>query len=147
MALVVNKKAGMRFAVVDSFEAGIELAGHEVKSLRNKQGSMSGSRIVVRGGEAFLLGMSIPAYQPENAPAGYDPEHPRRLLLKKKEIALLAEAESRKGLTTVPLEVYNKGRYIKAKVAIVRGKTDVDRREDIKRREANKEAERAMKRR
>lgn len=136
----------MRFSIQDTFEAGIELSGFEVKALRAKLGKLDGARIVVRGGEAFVLGMSIPPYQASNTPGDYNPERTRRLLLSKKEIAALAEGESKKGLTTVPLEVYNKGRYLKLRVAIVSGKSKVDRREELKRLEAQKEAARVLKR-
>lgn len=144
MSLIENKKARMRFSVLETFQAGIELTGMEVKSLRSKHGSLEGARVIVRGGEAFIAGMSIPPYQASNTPAGYEPDKTRRLLLQKKEIGQLAEAESKKGLTVVPLEVYNNGRLIKMRVAIVRGKTDTDRREDLKRHEAQREMERAL---
>ncbi|HEY1042005.1 MAG TPA: SsrA-binding protein SmpB [Candidatus Paceibacterota bacterium] len=142
--LLENKKVRLRFESLETFTAGIELFGFEVKSLRAKLGSLEGSRVVVRGGEAFLTGMTIPPYQMANAPKDYDPERTRRLLLSRKEIAELLDAESKKGLTIVPFEVYNKGRYLKVRVDIVRGKNKADRREDIKRLEAKKEADRAM---
>src|ERR1700751_1097595 len=113
MNLIVNKKAGLRFEILKPFQAGIELSGAETKSLRNRQGSLEGARVLVRGGEAFLVGMSIPPYQVANMPEDYEPEKNRRLLLKKDEIAEIADAESKKGLTVVPFEVYNAGRYIK----------------------------------
>src|SRR4051794_4287600 len=122
MTLIEYKKALLRFAPLETFAAGLELLGHEGKSLREKNGSMDGSRVVVRGGEAWLVGMTIPPYQAKNTPKEYDPERSRRLLLKKDEIAQLADAESKKGLTIVPLEVYNTHGPIKVKVAIVRGK-------------------------
>lgn len=147
MALVEYKKAGLRFERLEEFEAGIELFGHEVKALRAKQGSLDGSRIIVRGGEAYLAGATIPPYQATNTPKGYDPARTRRLLLKKPQIAQLADAESKKGLTVVPIEVYNKGRNLKLRVAIVRGKGKADRREDLKRQDAKREAERVIKNR
>ncbi len=142
--LLENKKARLRFETLETFQAGLELAGYEVKSLRAKLGSLDGSRVIVRGGEAFLVGMTIPPYQIANAPKEYDPERPRRLLLSRKEIVEILEAESKKGLTVVPFEVYNKGRYLKVRIDIVRGKDKADRREDLKRLEAKKEADRAM---
>lgn len=142
--LIENKKARLRFETLETYQAGLELFGHEVKSLRQKLGSLEGARVVVRGGEAFLVGMTIPPYQQANTPKEYDPERPRRLLLSRKEIAEMLDAESKKGLTVVPFEVYNNGRYVKARVNIVRGKSKADRREDIKRLEAKKEAERAL---
>ncbi len=143
-SLIENKKARLRFEVRETLQAGIELHGYEVKSVRAKLGSLDGSRVLVRGAEAFLVGMAIPPYQMANAPKGYDPERPRRLLLKKAEISDLLDADSTKGLTLVPLEVYNAGRYLKVRVAIVRGKKKEDKREDMKRDEAKKEAARAL---
>ncbi len=146
MTYLENKKAKLRFTTLETFQAGIELSGAEVKSVRSKLGSLDGSRVVVRGGEAYLVNMSIPPYQIANTPITYDPEHARRLLLTKKEIAQLAEAESQKGLTVVPFELYNAGRYIKVRVAIVRGKAQKDRREELKKLDAKREAERALRR-
>ena len=107
---------------------------------------MGGSQVVVRGGEAFIIGMTIPAYQPANAPKSYDPERARRLLLTKK-IAYLYAAESKKGLTIVPIEVYTGKRLIKARIAIVRGKGKSDKREDLKKRDALRETGRVLKNR
>ena len=146
MALIENKKVHLRFSILETFQAGMELSGGEVKSLRNKLGSLDGSRIVVRGGEAYLVGATIPPYQSANTSISYDPEHPRRLLLNKKELHELLEAEDRKGLTIVPIEVYNAGRYIKIRIAVVRGKGKADKREDLKKKDDAREMERALKR-
>lgn len=145
MVLLQNKKVGLRFAILETYSAGIELLGTEVKALRNKLGSLEGSRIVVRGGEAYLVGATIPPYQPVNTGDAYDPERPRKLLLSKKEIADLLDAESKKGLTVVPIEMYNNKRFLKLRLAIVRGKGKEDKREDIKKRDALREAEREAK--
>lgn len=142
--LVENKKARLKFALIDSYSAGIELEGFEVKSLRAKQGSLDGARVIVRGGEAYLVGMTIPPYQVANTPKTYDPARTRRLLLKRSEIAEMADIEEKKGLTIVPFEVYN-NRYIKVRVAVVRGKGKGDKREDLKKRDAKREAERVLK--
>ena len=147
MALLENKKVHLRFAVLETFQAGMELSGGEVKSLRNKLGSLEGSRVVVRGGEAYLVGATIPPYQAANTDVAYDPERNRRLLLNKKELHELMEAEDRKGLTVVPIEVYNAGRYIKVRVAIVRGKGKADKREDLKKKDDEREIARVMKNR
>lgn len=144
MTLVEYKKAFLKYAPLESFAAGLELTGQEVKSLRNKLGSMDGSRVIVRGGEAFIVGMTIPAYQVANAPKSYDPERARRLLLTKKEIAYLAAAESKKGLTIIPLEVYTARRLVKVRIAIVRGKGKSDKREDLKKRDAEREVARTV---
>mgnify|MGYP001560510708 CR=1 FL=1 len=92
--LVDNKKAKLRFSVLETFSAGIELLGTETKSLRGKHGSLDGARVVVRGGEAYLIGMTIPPHQVKNADKEYDAERPRRLLLSKGEIAERSDAES-----------------------------------------------------
>jgi SsrA-binding protein len=147
MTLVEYKKATLKYAPLESFAAGLELSGQEVKALRSKLGSLDGARVVVRGGEAFIVGMTIPAYQVANAPKSYDPERARRLLLTKKEIAYLADADGKKGLTIVPLEVYTAGKFVKARIAIVRGKGKEDRREDLKKKDAMREAGRVLKNR
>jgi SsrA-binding protein len=147
MLLIEYKKARLKFAVVESYQAGMELEGTEVKSLRAKTGSLDGSRVVIRAGEAYLVGATIPPYQVANAKKGYDPERSRRLLLRKSEILDLAKAEEKKGLTIVPLEVYTAGRNIKIRIAIVRGKGKEDKREDIKKRDALRESERVLKNR
>ena len=145
--LIVNKKVHLRFSLLETFSAGLELSGGEVKSLRAKLGSLEGSRVVVRAGEAYLVGATIPPYQVANTPKGYDPEKTRRLLLQKKEIALLADAESKKGLTVVPIEVYNAGRLLKLRLAIVKGKGKADKREDLKKADALRDVERTLRQR
>lgn len=147
MTLVENKKAHLKYATIEQFAAGLELLGTEVKALRNKLGSLDGARVVVRGGEAFIVGMTIPAYQVANTAKSYDPERARRLLLAKKEIAELLAAESKKGLTIIPFEVYTAGRFVKARIHIVRGKGKSDRREDLKKKDAERETGRVLKNR
>lgn len=145
MVLVEYKKAGLRFTPLESFSAGIELTGYEVKALRNKQGSLDGARVVVRGGEAYLVGMTIPPYQAANTPKSYVSERARRLLLTKKEMAALATGESTKGLTIVPFEVYTSNSLVKLRLAIARGKGKADRREELKERDADRERRRVLK--
>ena len=145
MNLITYKKATLKYTVLETLEAGVSLIGSEVKSLRGKLGSLDGARVVVRDGEAFIIGMTIPPYQVVNTKKGYDPERARRLLLNKREIAELAAAEVKKSLTVIPLSMYNTHGLIKAKIAIVHGKNKVDKREVLKKREAVREAERALK--
>lgn len=142
MSLIQNKKAYFNYEILEKFEAGIELLGFEVKSLKNSQGSLDGAHVVIRGGEAFLTNMNISPYQPKNTPKEYDPLRSRRLLLTKKEIEKLGESESQKGLTIVPLSVYNHGRKLKVEIAIVRGKKKFDKRETIKKRDTDREISR-----
>lgn len=146
MSLIENKKAHFNYEILEKFEAGIELLGHEVKSLKDKKGSLEGAYIIVRGGEAYLINANIPAYQPANTPENYDPNRNRRVLLTKKEIAELAVSEGTKGLTIVPISVYNKGRKLKLSLGIGRGKKKADKRESIKKRDTERELGRTLKR-
>lgn len=142
--LIENKKAYFNYEILEKFEAGIELLGPEVKSLGNKRGSLEGSHAIARGGEVFLVGMNIPPYQPKNMPKDYDSLRNRRLLLTKKEIDVLAGAESKKGLTIVPISLYTKGRKIKVSIGIGRGKKKYDKRESIKKRDTERDVAREM---
>lgn len=145
MALVENKRVGFDYSIVEEMEAGLVLHGFEVHSLRAGQGSLKGARVVARGGEAYLVGATIPAWQPANAPKSYDPERPRKLLLSMKEIAHVASAEGEKGLTIVPLKVYTKGRNLKLLIAIARGKKKEDKRQSIREREEKRQIRRSLK--
>jgi SsrA-binding protein len=143
--LVEHPRARFDYEILETFEAGLELEGHEVKTLRKHSGSLLGARVMVRGGEAFLLGASIPPYQSGNVSKDYEPMRARRLLLSKKEIRELADKEGTKGLTIVPLSVYNKGKVLKLSIAVARGKKQFDKRETIKKRETNRSIERTLK--
>ncbi|MEI6528291.1 MAG: SsrA-binding protein SmpB [bacterium] len=143
--LIQNKKAFFNYEITEKFTAGVELFGYEVKTLRSKQGSLDGAYIIVRGGEAYLVGSNIPAYQPKNAPKEYDSKRNRRLLLSKKEISYLSNAGDAQGLTIVPIELYNSGKFIKLSFGIGKGKKKFDKREDIKKRESNRDIERTLK--
>jgi len=145
MTLLEHPKARFDYEILETFEAGLELTGYEVKTLRKHQGSLLGAYVVVRGGEAFLVGATIPPYQQNNTPKEYDATRPRRLLLSKKELGTLANTESTKGLTLVPVSVYNKGRVLKLSVAIARGKKKFDKRETIKKRETDRDIRRTLK--
>ena len=145
-ALLQNKKVHFNYDILETFEAGMELFGFEVKSLRRREGSLEGSHISVRGNEAFLLGATIPPYQPKNTPTDYDPARNRRLLLTKKEISKLSGLESQKGLTIVPISVYNKNRKLKLEIGVARGKKKYDKRQTIKARESKRHIDREIKR-
>ena len=141
-SLIYNKKVGMDYEILETFEAGLELLGLEVKSIRAKQGSLLGAHVTIRGGEAYLIASNIPAYQEKNTPADYEPKRNRRLLLAKTEIQKLASLEAKKGLTIVPISMYNKNRKIKVEIAIVKGKKAHDKRQDIKKRDTDRELRR-----
>ncbi len=142
--LIQNKKVYFNYEITEKFTAGIELFGFEVKTLRKKQGSLEGAYITVRGGEAFLIGANIPAFQPQNAPEDFDPLRNRKLLLTKKELNELANNEDKKGLTIVAIAVYNMGRKLKLELGIARGKKTFDKRETIKKREVDREIRRTL---
>ena len=143
--LVENKKAGLNYEWLETDETGLELLGGEVKSLKQKLGSLEGARVLARGGELFLVGMFIPAYQPANTDPAYDPYRTRRLLANKKEIAELANRSNERGLTIIPLSVYNKGRFLKVKIAVARGKKKFDKRESLKKKESKRDLARELK--
>lgn len=144
MSLITNRKAGFNYEILDKYTAGVELFGFEVKSLQKGQGSLDGAHVTVRGGEVFVVGMFVPPYQVNNTPKNYDERRNRKLLLNKKEIRDLEKNEQTKGLTIVPLTVYNKGSKIKLDIALVRGKKKYDKRETIKKRDVERDLKRAF---
>ena len=117
----------------------MELFGFEVKSLKKSQGSLEAAHVTVRGGEAYIVGMFIPPYQVGNTPNEYDPYRNRRLLLKKAEILKLSSIEETKGLTIVPLTLYNKNGLLKIDLAVGRGKKKFDKRESIKKQDTERQ--------
>lgn len=132
MRLIESKKLHLTYVISDTLEAGIELFGFEVKALRKKLGSLDGAKVIVRGGEAFLVGSYIPPYQASNTPKSYDPYRTRRLLLKKSDIVDLYNIELAKTLTLAPHSLYLKNNLIKCEVAMCKKKNTRDKREDIK---------------
>lgn len=140
-----NKKARFDFEILEEFEGGLDLLGHEVKSIRTKGADISNAHVLVRGGEAYLVNANIPAYQVKNISEKYNPERVRRILLNKKELRELENQGEKRGLTIVPISLYNKGRLIKLRFAIVKGKKKFDKREKIKERDTNREMERTLK--
>ena len=142
--LANNPKATFDYEILETLSSGIELLGAEVKSVRGGKMSLQGAFVSVRGKEAFLIGADIPAYQPKNASKDYDSTRARKLLLSKKEIEKLTDAEKTKGLTIVPLSVYNKGRFLKVDVAIARGKKKFDKRQSIKKRDVERDLKRTL---
>ncbi len=139
-----NKKALHDYFVLQKFEAGIELTGTEVKSLREGRANLKDSYVVFKRGEAFLFGAHISPYTHGNR-ENHDPERTRRLLLHRREIDKLEAQVVEKGLTVVPLRLYFKGNRVKVEVAVVRGKKQYDKRETEKRREAARETAAAIK--
>lgn len=139
--LIDNRKARFDYDFLQEYEAGIELLGFEVKALKASKGALDGAYVIVRGGEAFVVGMLVSPYQEKNTPANYEPRRNRRLLLSRKEIAELASAEGG-SLTVVPISIYNKGPLVKVRIAVVRGKKKHDKRAATKKRETDREVRR-----
>jgi SsrA-binding protein len=140
-----NKKAYFTYQILEKFEAGISLNGQEVKSIKLGRINLMGSYVVVRNGEVYLVGANVPPYQPKNAPADYDPQRSRKLLLRKKEIDYLFGKSQQKGLTMVPLKVYTNNAKIKLEFGIGKGKKKFDKRETIKKRETEREMKKELK--
>jgi SsrA-binding protein len=145
MALIDNKKIYLKYEIIEKYEAGIELLGLEVKSVKAGRGSLDGSYVIIRGGEAYLINANITPYQMGNTPKGYDPRQNRRLLLTKKEIREISNTVDQRGLTIVPIALYNKGRKIKIDIGIGRGLKKYDKREILKKRDSQREIERTLK--
>lgn len=139
-----NKKAKHDYFLLEFYEAGIELVGTEVKSLRNGRCSIKESYIEINGGEIFILQMHIPPYEQGNI-FNLDPIRKRRLLLHKNEILKLLGKIKEKGFTIVPVEVYFKGSKVKVSVALAKGKKLYDKRRDIAKKDQKREAQRDFK--
>ena len=140
-----NKKAYFDYEILETFEAGVVLLGHEVKSIKTGHISLRGAFVVVKNEELFLINANVPPYQPKNTPKDYKPERSRKLLLHKSEIKSLIGKTKQKGLTLAPLKVYTKKGKIKILFGLARGKRKVDKREKIKKREFKKQKERMLK--
>ena len=144
MAYITNRSIRQHYEVLDTLRAGLSLLGTEVKSIRTGKGSIAGAKILIRGGEAFLVGAIIPAYQPKNIVITYEEDRPRRLLLNKNEIKKLYTSSEEKRLTLVPLTIYNCNRRLKLDIGIANKKTKRDRRQDIKKKESERSIRRML---
>ena len=139
-----NKKAYHDYFIEDKFEAGIELFGTEVKSIRMGKCSIKESFIRIERGQVYIYGMHISPYEKGNI-FNKDPLRPRKLLLHKYEIRKIAGKTAEKGCTLVPLRVYLKGSLVKVEVGLARGKKLYDKRQDIAKKDQRREAERDYK--
>lgn len=144
--LTENKKAYFNYTILEKFEAGVSLIGQEVKSIKTRGVSLTGSYVVLKNTEVFWIGARIAPYQPKNVPSDYNPERSRKLLLKKSEIKYLIGKAKERGLTLIPLRIYTKKGRIKLEFGIGKGKKKFDKRELIKKRETEREIERILKR-
>lgn len=145
-ALASNRRAHRDYHLHDRFEAGIALKGTEVKSIREGRVQLKDSYVEIRDGEAYLVGAHISPYTHGNR-ENHDPDRPRKLLLKRREIDKLFGRTTRRGSTIVPLSIYIKGNLIKVEIALAEGKQRFDKREAEKRKQMEKEAREAIGRR
>ena len=142
-----NKKARRDYHILETFEAGLVLTGTEVKSLRQGKASLQEAYARLDGSEEiWLVGAHIPEYSHGNI-QNHEPTRPRKLLLHRREIEKLRAKSEEQGLTIVPLRLYWKAGRAKIEIALVKGKRDYDRRQDVAKREAQREIDRAMARR
>lgn len=145
-ALAQNKKARHDYSILSTMEAGIALTGTEVKSVRERRITLRDGFVQIRHGEAILMNVQISEYLQGNQ-FNHDPLRNRKLLLHKKEIQKLQEASQNKGITIVPLKVYLKHGFAKVLIGVAKGKHEYDKRETLKKRDQQREIERALKNR
>src|SRR3989344_805635 len=153
MTYATNEKARFDYEILETLEAGMVLIGQEVKSVKRGSASIKGAYVKLLGGrtaklvgmEAWLLGATIPPYQQGNVPVDYNFRRNRKLLLKRSELKYLSGKSQERGLTLVPIKMYNKNGLIKLEIGTGRGKKKADKREKITKREVQRKIERALK--
>ena len=139
----INRKARFEYEIFDTFEAGIELKGHEAKSTFLGRCNIDDAYVKVKEGQAFLINANIPAYESARV-FGYDPKRQRRLLLKKAEILAIETKLKQKNLTLIPLSCYNIGRRLKLEIGLARGKKQFEKKASIKKRDMDRDMEREI---
>ena len=142
--LAQNKKAGHDYFIEETIEAGMVLTGTEIKSVRASKVQLKDSYVRIRNGEAWICNMHISPFEQGNR-FNHEPLRDRKLLLHKKQIGELVGAVKRDGYTIVPLKMYIKDGYAKLLIGIAKGKKDYDKRDDMRKKEAKREMERAFK--
>lgn len=144
--LTQNRESLFSYEILEHIQAGLVLTGPEVKAAKGGQISLKGSYASIVNNEAWLTNCYIGPYQPaKNQQTGYDPLRRRKLLLNKKEISSLIGKNKQKGLTIIPISVYTIKRLIKVDLALAKGKSKIDKRESIKKREVNRQIQRTLK--
>jgi SsrA-binding protein len=144
MVMIVNKLARREYSITDTIVAGVMLSGAEVKTLREGRGSLRDGYAKFIGGELFLVGADIPKYSNFSG-KDYDSKRSRKLLIKKSELLKFQKKMEGKPLTLVPLKLFFKGRWVKCELGIGKGKKEWEKREDIKKRDVEREMAKAMK--
>ena len=142
--VATNRKVFHEYNILETFEAGLELKGSEVKSIREGKASLKQAYILIRKGEAWLRGTHIPSYS-HTGFEGHEPVRDRKLLLHKKEIQKINSKLAEKGLTAVPTKLYFKGGLIKLEFGLAKGKKLFDKRDTKKKRDVERDIQRALK--
>lgn len=150
MSLAINKRAKFDYEILETYEAGLILKGHEVKSIKKGNVSLKGAFVAFKKSgkkipELYLTNAYVSLYKPAGKIDSHDAERSRKLLLKKSEISRLIGKCQEQGLTLIPLELYNKKSLIKLKFGLARGKKKIDKREAIKKREDDRKMKRIAK--
>ncbi|HEY5676505.1 MAG TPA: SsrA-binding protein SmpB [Myxococcales bacterium] len=145
--ITTNRRARFDYHVESKLECGIALTGTEVKSLRGASAQLSDAYAIPKGGELWLFNAQIPPYKPAGPLLNHDPKRSRKLLLHRREIDKLQEAQQKAGYSLIPLSLYFKDGRVKVELGVCKGKTGVDKRDDIAEREAKREMDRAKRRR
>lgn len=143
--IVDNRRARFEYEVLETFEAGIELVGTEVKSIRAGKANLQDSFVLVRGGEAWILNMHISPYETASKVFNHDPTRRRKLLLHRREINKLRGQIEQKGLTLIPLKLVLSKGWVKVQIALARGKKLYDKRSAIKERDVKRDIARDLK--
>lgn len=143
-SLASNRKAFHNYSIENTLEAGIALFGHEVKSVKTGQATLTGAYVTIRNGQAFLRNAYIGKFKQASNIESHDESRERKLLLHKNEINRLQATTKEKGLTLIPLELYTKKGLIKLKIGIAKGKKQFDKRETIKKKETKRKLDRAL---
>ncbi len=141
-----NRKAHYEYSIIDKLECGLVLSGTEVKSLRERAANLEDAFARIKDGELWLFNADIPEYSMANK-LNHKPKRPRKLLVHKREMGKFAGKASEQGLTLVPLRMYFKNGYAKVEIAVAKGKKLYDKREDQKKKDAQKDIKREMNRR
>lgn len=144
--LIINRQASFNYEIIDRYEAGIQLMGSEVKSLKNGNGNMSDSYCIFIGNELFIKSMHISPYTESGKLSNHEPIRNRKLLLHKKELKKLSVNVEAKGLSIIPLRVYvNDKNLIKVEIALCKGKKNYDKRNSIKQKDIARDTQRTIK--
>lgn len=139
-----NRKARHNYEVLEEYDAGLVLSGAEVKAVREGGANLTGSYLSFERGELWIKGMTIARYSKAGRAEGYDPARPRKALMRKRELKSLLGKSQQKGLTLIPISLYARGRHIKLKFGLCRGKKSHDKREAKKRRDIERDVERHL---